>query len=73
MSTPSVAERPSWILPLWIAQKLPPGSFWKVTKKRTTHNRFYKTTDERDDALRATFATFQSTPKLIAGHVARFL
>jgi transposase len=61
--------------------RLPPYSpeyngiegIWKVTKKRTTHNRFYKTTDERDAALRSTFETFQANPKLIAGHVARFL
>ena len=46
---------------------------WKVTKKRTTHNRFYRTTTERDDALHATFGAFQSNPLLIAGHVARFL
>jgi len=26
-----------------------------VAKKLTTGNRFYKTTDERDDALRSTF------------------
>jgi hypothetical protein len=29
--------------------------------------------DERDDALRSTFGTFQSTPSLIANHVASFL
>jgi hypothetical protein len=37
------------------------------------HNRFYRTTDEGDDALRSTFGTFQATPSLIANHVARFL
>jgi transposase len=74
---------------LWLAShrhrielfRLPPYSpefnpiegVWKVTKKRTTHNRFYKTTDERDAALRATFATFQAKPSLIANQVARFL
>lgn len=74
---------------LWLARhrhrielfRLPPYSpefnpiegVWKVTKKRTTHNRFYKTTDERDAALCATFATFQARPRLIANHVARFL
>jgi transposase len=46
---------------------------WKATKKLTTHNRFYKTTDERDDALRSTFGRFQARPRLIANHVARFL
>jgi len=46
---------------------------WKATKKRTTHNRFYATTDERDAALVSTFETFKAYPRMIAGHVARFL
>lgn len=46
---------------------------WKATKKRTTHNRFYRTVDERDAALVRTFETFRSDPKLVAGYVARFL
>lgn len=74
---------------LWLAKhrhrielfRLPPYSpefnpiegVWKMTKKRTTHNRFYKTTDERDAALTATFTKFQTKPSLIANQVARFL
>jgi transposase len=46
---------------------------WKETKKRTTHNRFFRTVEERDAALSATFSTFKSSPNLLAGHVARFL
>ena len=46
---------------------------WKETKKRTTHNRFFRTTQERDAALVATFETFQAHPSILAGHVARFL
>jgi hypothetical protein len=46
---------------------------WKLTKKKTTHNRFYKTVEERDAALCSTFETFQASPSLIANHVARFL
>lgn len=46
---------------------------WKVTKKRTTHNRFYPTVADRDAALTSTFETFKAYPELIAGHVARFL
>jgi hypothetical protein len=46
---------------------------WKVTKKTTTHNRFYRTVDERDQALVSTFETFKDYPQKIAGHVARFL
>jgi transposase len=34
---------------------------WKATKKRTTHNRFYPTVDERDAALIDTIETF--TPR----------
>lgn len=46
---------------------------WKATKKRTTHNRFFHTTAERDEALVGTFSDFQAQPSLLAGHVARFL
>jgi transposase len=73
----------------WLAQnrhrielhRLPPYSpnfnpiegAWKETKKRTTHNRFFRTVEERDAALRGTFATFRTQPALLAGHAARFL
>jgi putative transposase len=61
--------------------RLPPYSpeyngiegIWKTTKKLTTHNRFYKTTEERDAALTATFNGFDRKPSSVAGHVARFL
>lgn len=46
---------------------------WKVTKKRTTHNRFYPSVDARDAALTSTFETFKAYPRMIAGHVDRFL
>lgn len=46
---------------------------WKATKKITTHNRFYRTVQERDAALVSTFETFKAYPKMVAGHVARFL
>ena len=63
---------------LW---RLPPYSpefngiegVWKTTKRLTTHNRFFETVDDRDAALTATFERFRSEPRLIAGHVARFL
>jgi transposase len=51
----------------------PTEGAWKETKKRTTHNRFFRTTDERDAALVATFSAFESEPTLLVGHVARFL
>jgi transposase len=61
--------------------RLPPYSpefnaiegIWKVTKKTTTHNRFYSSVVERDDALIETFEDFTACPQLIVGHVARFL
>src|SRR5262249_10649355 len=51
----------------------PTEGAWKETKKRTTHNRFFRTIEERDAALTTTFAHFQTQPHLLAGHVARFL
>lgn len=45
---------------------------WKATKKVTTHNRFYRTVDERDSALVATFERFNRHPAMVAGHIARF-
>ena len=60
-------------LPPYSPEFNPIEGVWKVTKKLTTHNRFYRTTDERDAALRSTFGTFQARPSLIANHVARFL
>lgn len=61
--------------------RLPPYSpefngiegIWKVTKKLTTHNRYYRTTTERDEALEKTFQGFNRRPSQIAGHVARWL
>ena len=46
---------------------------WKETKKRTTHNRFFLTTDERDAALVCTFESFANDPRLLAGQVARYV
>lgn len=46
---------------------------WKATKKVTTHNRFYRTVDDRDSALVSTFETFNAYPAMVARHVARFL
>lgn len=60
-------------LPPYAPELNPIEGVWKVTEKRTTHNRFYPTTDERDAALRSTFGLFLPRPSLIAGHVARFL
>lgn len=60
-------------LPPYSPEYNPIEGIWKETKKRTTHNRFFHTTEERDDALFATFTEFDSRPALIAGQVARFL
>ena len=58
-------------LPPYSPEFNPMEPVWKVTRKMTTHNRFYATTTERDTALRKTFATFQRRPALISAHVAR--
>lgn len=60
-------------LPAYSPNLNPTEGAWKETKKRTTHNRFFRTVEERDAALVATFETFQAEPSLLAGHVARFL
>jgi hypothetical protein len=60
-------------LPPYSPEYNPIEGVWKETKKRTTHNRFFHTTYERDDALVATFEVFAARPSLIAAHVARFL
>ena len=60
-------------LPPYSPEFNPMEGVWKTTKRVTTHNRFFRTTDERDDALRATFGRFRETPSLIAGQVARYL
>jgi len=60
-------------LPPYSPELNPIEGVWKATKKTTTHNRFYRTTDERDAALTSTFGNFNANPKSIAGHVARFI
>lgn len=60
-------------LPPYSPNLNPTEGAWKETKKRTTHNRFFPTAGERDTALVATFTTFQANPRLLAGHVRRFL
>ena len=59
-------------LPPYSPELNPIEPVWKVTRKMTTHNRFYATTDERDAALRKTFAAFRRKPSLISAHVERF-
>ncbi len=60
-------------LPPYSPEFNPIEGVWKQTKKRTTHNTFFHTTDERDAALTATFEWFRSHPALIANQVARFV
>lgn len=60
-------------LPPYSPNYNPTEGAWKETKKRTTHNRFFHTVEERDAALVGTFEAFQAHPELLAGHVARFL
>lgn len=60
-------------LPPYSPEFNPIEGVWKQTKKRTTHNTFFHTTDERDAALTATFEIFRARPSLIAAQVARFV
>ena len=59
-------------LPPYSPEFNPMEPVWKTTRKLTTHNRFYRTTQERDAALRQTFRVFRKRPALIAAHVARY-
>ena len=45
---------------------------WKITRKMTTHNRFYHTEQERNAALVETFRRFTAEPELVSGQVARY-
>ena len=60
-------------LPPYSPEFNPIEGVWKEAKKRTTHNRFFHTTDERDAALTATFELFDAEPLRIANQVVRFL
>ena len=60
-------------LPPYSPELNPIEGVWKTTKRTTTHNRFFRTTTDRDAALTATFEGFNAKPASIAGHVARFL
>ncbi len=60
-------------LPGYSPEFMPMEGIWKTTRKMTTHNAFFRTTDQRDIALRRTFTRFQRRPSLISAHVERFL
>ena len=59
-------------LPPYSPEFNPVEGIWKLTRRRTTHNRFYANVAERDLSLRNTFKTFQRRPSLVANQVARF-
>lgn len=59
-------------LPPYSPELNPVEGVWKITRKTTTHNRFFNTTAERDSALRGTFARFQQHPGLLLNQVRRF-
>jgi transposase len=50
-------------LPPYSPEYNPIEGVWKATKKQTTHNRFYRTVEERDAALCSTFADLPSRPR----------
>ncbi len=59
-------------LPAYSPEFNPIEGVWKLTRKKTTHNRFYATVEERDAALCKTFAFFQCHPESVLPQVARF-
>jgi transposase len=59
-------------LPAYSPEFNPIEGVWKLTRRRTTHNRFYKTIEERDAALHKTFTSFQHNPTRLLPQVARF-
>jgi putative transposase len=60
-------------LPPYSPEFNPVEGVWKATRKLTTHNRFYRTVEERDDALTNTFFMFQREPHRIYPQVQRFI
>jgi transposase len=59
-------------LPPYSPEFNPMEPIWKVTRKMTTHNRFYPSASERDAALVRTFRRFMRQPSLIRAHLERF-
>lgn len=59
-------------LPPYSPEYNPTEGVWKATRKAATHNRFYRTVEERDQALITTFQGFQANPKKLLPLVARF-
>ena len=59
-------------LPPYSPELNPVEGVWKITRKVTTHNRFFDTTKERDAALRKTFTRFQQRPGILLNQVKRF-
>jgi transposase len=45
---------------------------WKLTRRRTTHNRYFDTPAQRDAALTDTFVDFQRNPAQLDAQVRRF-
>ena len=59
-------------LPPYSPELNPVEGVWKITRKTTTHNRFFNTTAERDAALRKTFIRFQQNPGILLNQIKRF-
>jgi transposase len=59
-------------LPAYSPEFNPTEGVWKRTRKMTTHNQFFGTTAERDQALTRTFQRFQRDPTLLAPQVERY-
>jgi transposase len=66
------ATKPLSRLPPYSPNSNPIEGAWKVTKKLTTHNTFFRTTAERDTALTRTFEGFNQNRGSLGGYTARF-
>ena len=59
-------------LPAYSPELNPIEGVWKITRKLATHNRYYLTTADRDNSIRATFASFKARPAQLDAQVRRF-
>lgn len=59
-------------LPPYSPELMPVEGIWKQTRKLATHNKFYADVEQRNAALRRTFATFQRRPEIIVPQLTRF-
>lgn len=60
-------------LPPYSPELNPTEGVWKTTRREATHNKYFESTEERDQSLIETFHAFQTKPALIEANVQRFI